>query len=362
MTMGNCELCLEALPAISVIIPVFNCAEYIGGAIRSCLEQIGPSDEIIIVDDGSSDGTTEVLREFSSCLRVRILRQTNQGVSSARNAGVHISIGSFVAFLDADDEFLAHTLNRYRLAIISHPNIDVFFSDYWISDTPGLRYSAHNRIGADRMLAPYIDTVTGGVASLSPGFAEAYANSKVARTLVHTNSIIIRRSLLERTGGFLKNLRVGEDLNLWARCFASGQAAVLLGEPQSMYFRWRGSTKKYELVCEEKIQRLREASAAIHPFSTEWRRLRRQMAHEYLNMIYWIGIDRSPRTTLVRALWRSVVCYPILSTCLRYTFILLLPRPIVRRLRFVHKFVLDSMIPTIQNFKKRMRLGNCVVR
>ena len=71
------------------------------------------------------------------------------------------------------------------------------------------------------------------------------------------------------------------------------------------------------------------------------------MAGEYLNLIYWIGIDRSPRTVLAHALWRSVICYPILSTCLRYAFLLLLPRPIVRRLYFVREFVFDLIAPRI---------------
>ena len=242
--MENREGYFEASPSISVIIPVFNCSEYIGRAIRSCLEQIGPLDDIVVVDDGSFDGTAEVLYEFVLHSQIRVLQQTNQGVSSARNNGVRISTGSFVSFLDADDEFLEHNLYRFRTAIISHPNVDVFFADYWVSDTPGLRYSFHNRIGADRMLAPYIDTVSGEIASLRSEFAEAYTTDKVARTLVHTSSIIIRRSLFDRTGGFLTHLRVGEDLNFWARCFANGQAAVLFGEPQSVYFRWRGSTKK----------------------------------------------------------------------------------------------------------------------
>src|SRR4051794_19844716 len=161
MRMDNREPHSAAWPAISVIIPVFNGANYIGGAIRSCLEQLGPSDEIVVVDDGSSDGTAEILQKFVSHPRVRGLQQANQRVSAARNAGVRISTGSFVAFLDADDEFLAHTLDRYRRAIVSHPDVDIFFADYWISDTPGLIYSFHNRVHADRMLAPYIDTVSG---------------------------------------------------------------------------------------------------------------------------------------------------------------------------------------------------------
>src|SRR4051794_29819359 len=101
MKMENCGRQSNAQSAISVIIPVFNGAEYIGGAIRSCLRQIEPLDEIIVVNDGSFDGTAGVLHKFVLHPQVKVLRQTNQGVSSARNAGVRVSTRGFVAFLDA---------------------------------------------------------------------------------------------------------------------------------------------------------------------------------------------------------------------------------------------------------------------
>jgi glycosyltransferase involved in cell wall biosynthesis len=103
-----------------VIIPVFNCAKYVAAAIRSCLEQIDPSDEIIVVDDGSVDGTVEVLQGFAAQPSVRVQHQTNRGVSGARNAGVGASTGTFVVFLDADDELLPRALHfRWRGPIIS---------------------------------------------------------------------------------------------------------------------------------------------------------------------------------------------------------------------------------------------------
>jgi glycosyltransferase involved in cell wall biosynthesis len=345
-------------PAISIIIPVFNGAAYIADAIKSCVNQVGPSDEIVVVDDGSFDGTAEILRGFIMHPQIKILHQTNQGVSSARNFGVRSARGKFVSFLDADDELLEYALHRFRLAIASHPDIDVFFADYWISDIPGLRYSAHRRLGARRLLAPYIDTTSGEVASLTPEFSEAYAADRIPRVLVHTNSIIMKRSVFDRAGGFLPSLRVGEDLNFWARCFASARVAVLLGEPQSTYFRWRGSTEKYELVCQERVRRLRAASAGVSPFGAEWRRLRRRMAREYLNLIYWIGIDRAPRAVLARALWRSVTCYPILNASLRYFLLLLLPRPVVRRLYFLRASAFDSILSRVRMIKQRMRLSN----
>lgn len=319
-------------PTVSVIIPVFNCAKYVGAAIRSCLEQENPADEIVVVDDGSVDGTAEVLQGFDTHPRVRVRHQRNQGVSAARNVGVRASAGTFVVFLDADDELLPHALRQRRLAIISHPDVDIFLSDYWISDAPGLKRRAHQALDAERMLATHVGSAGYGTISLGPRFAEAYATSKVAHSLVHTSGITIRRTLFDRTGGFAPGLRIAEDYELWSRCFAMGRAALLAGEPQSVYFRWRGSIEKYEAACRDSVRRLRDASDAARPFSAAWHRIRRQMACEYLTLIYWLGVERSSRRTLARVLWRSAICYPIPSAQVRYAFLLLLPRSILRRL------------------------------
>jgi len=108
-------------PTVSVIIPVFNCAKYVDATIRSCLEQIAPSDEIIVVDDGSDHGPTEVLQGFAVQPSVSVQHQTNRGVSAARNACVRASTGTFVVFLDADEALLPDALHfRRRGLIVSH--------------------------------------------------------------------------------------------------------------------------------------------------------------------------------------------------------------------------------------------------
>ncbi len=321
-------------PTISVIIPTYNCAQYVSGAIRSCLGQSEPPNQIVVVDDGSVDGTTDALRAFTAHPSVRVLRQTNQGVSAARNAGVRTSASTFVAFLDADDELRPHALRARRKAIISHPEVDVFFSDYYVSDAPRLERSAHRALDATGMLAVYADATSCDAIRLSSEFSTAYSTSKVPHSLVHTSAITIRRTLFDETGGFTPGMQVAEDYDLWSRCFSKGncKAALLLGEPQSVYFRWRGSIGKYETVCLNGVRQLRNACATTRPFSLEWRRIRRQMAREYLRLIYSLGVERSSRATLVRALWQSTLCYPIPSAQGKYAFLLLLPRPVLRYL------------------------------
>ena len=90
-------------PQVSVVIPAYNCAEYVGQAVESVLHQTIADWEIIVVDDGSRDHTRLVLEKYSD--RIRYIYQQNQGVSIARNCGIELARGEFIAFLDADDYF-----------------------------------------------------------------------------------------------------------------------------------------------------------------------------------------------------------------------------------------------------------------
>src|SRR5919112_291203 len=97
----------DAAPLVSVVIPCYNQAHFLGEAIESVLAQSYPNFEIIVVDDGSTDDTSEVAGRYP---KVRLVRQENQGLSGARNAGLARSEGEYVVFLDADDRLLPEAL------------------------------------------------------------------------------------------------------------------------------------------------------------------------------------------------------------------------------------------------------------
>ena len=95
-------------PLVSVIIPTYNSAGYIEEALESVFEQTLQDFEIIVVDDGSTDGTGEVLRKYGD--RIRYIYQENNGPASARNGGIRVARGEYIAFLDADDLWVSTKL------------------------------------------------------------------------------------------------------------------------------------------------------------------------------------------------------------------------------------------------------------
>jgi glycosyltransferase involved in cell wall biosynthesis len=113
------------MSTISVIIPAYNREAYLAEAIESALGQTLPPDEIIVVDDGSSDRTAEIARSYGR--EVRCISQENQGAGVARNAGVKEAQGSLIAFLDSDDLWLDRKLEAQAAFLRMHPETDMVF-------------------------------------------------------------------------------------------------------------------------------------------------------------------------------------------------------------------------------------------
>ena len=112
-------------PLVSVIIPAYNCAHFLGQAIRSVLAQTFMDYEIIVVDDGSTDDTAAVLGEFGD--QVRHVSQANRGNAAARNAGIALARGQWLSFLDADDLWAPRKLEQQLIDLIGSPGISVSF-------------------------------------------------------------------------------------------------------------------------------------------------------------------------------------------------------------------------------------------
>ena len=178
---------------VTAIITTHNRCELLPGALDSVLQQSRPADEIIIVDDGSTDGTANWLQQLDSCIRV--IQRPQQGVSAARNAAIQAAGGEWLAFLDDDDRWLPHKLEKQLQMIDRHPGHRLCHGEeIWIRN--GKRVNAMNK---HRKQGGWIYPQCLPLCVISPSAA------------------MIHRSLFDDVGLFNESLPACEDYDLWLR-------------------------------------------------------------------------------------------------------------------------------------------------
>ncbi len=180
-------------PLVSVILPTYNRAWIVGEAVESVLGQDYPHLELIVVDDGSTDGTPELLAAYGD--RLRCIRQENQGVSAARNTGIRHATGYLIALLDSDDMWLPGKLSAQIDHFDAHPETLICQTEeIWIRNgvrvNPGKRHRKQSGMIFERSLA---------------------------LCLVSPSAVMLRRSLLDEVGLFDEALPACEDYDLWLR-------------------------------------------------------------------------------------------------------------------------------------------------
>jgi glycosyltransferase involved in cell wall biosynthesis len=184
---------------ISIIIPTYNRKLIVEGAIVSALNQTLKDFEIIVVDDGSADGTREYLESLN--LPIKIISKENSGVSSARNAGIKEASGMYVAFLDSDDSWLPNKLEMQVKYLESHTDIPLVYTDEYIEvNGEMLSQTRFERANVD-------DDIKNNF--LLSGF--------IQKTPIHTSAVMIRKNVLEEVGFFNETLKIHEDSELWNR-------------------------------------------------------------------------------------------------------------------------------------------------
>lgn len=205
-------------PLISVIIPTYNRKHIVVDAIRSAIEQEPKNYEVIVVDDGSTDGTVEYL-EFLN-LPIKIIRKENGGVSSARNAGIKQAMGKYIAFLDSDDLWLPGILKAQSDYLESNPLIPLVYVDQHI-DLQG------KRIDVTRFTMKKLTHEEMSKFDL-PGFAQSPP--------IHISSIMVRKSIFDEVGYFNEGLRIHEDTDMWNRISEKYELGYI--EKPLSVFRW----------------------------------------------------------------------------------------------------------------------------
>jgi glycosyltransferase involved in cell wall biosynthesis len=194
------------LPRVSVVIPCFNAQRYIGATLRSVLAQEGVSLEVVVVDDGSSDGSAQqVAQDFP---QVKLLRVPNGGVARARNRGIEAATGDWIAFVDADDIWLPGKLQAQLDEQAAWADCRMSYTAWkvWFSDSPEPEADVLQELAR-----------TAGELKRWEGASGWIYPELLLDCEVWTSTVLVRRDVLQEIGGFNPDLRIGEDYDLWLR-------------------------------------------------------------------------------------------------------------------------------------------------
>ncbi len=234
-------------PLVSVVLPAYNCERTVGRAIESALRQAFDALEVVVVDDGSTDGTRKVVEGFGNA--VRFFTQPNRGAAAARNRALREARGAFVAFLDADDEFLPGRITGGIGPMVEDPEVGATFC---------------------RLYRQYPD----GTRDI---YGEAYLRSRAfpeylwPSSLVQTSGATCRRAVIDRAGPIDESLRCHDELDLWIRIGEVSKTvlipdalAVFHDTPGSYSKRWADDRSEADFyrVIEKALQRSPERYAA----------------------------------------------------------------------------------------------------
>lgn len=197
-------------PPTSVIIPTFNCAPFIASTIESVLRQTAKVAEIIVVDDGSTDGTKQVLAQFGNA--IRYLDQKNAGLSVARNRGIAEARGEFIALLDADDIWRGDKIELQAGLLAKHKDIEAVFSDYQNFRGPVFERPYFQDIALLAQLQ--VEKLDGaGLKVVDRDFFRKILRHHV----ILPSTFIARKACVERVGMFDPSFRIVQDTHLWLR-------------------------------------------------------------------------------------------------------------------------------------------------
>src|SRR3954454_21083830 len=199
-------------PTFSVVIPAYNARHLIGSTIRSVLQQTREDFELIVVDDGSQDGTPDVVSSIEDP-RLRMVRQANSGTAGARNRGVQESSAGLVSFLENDDLWMPSYLELMGAALDADPSAGLAYTDGWGFDDRSRQIMRKTAMaGGDPPLPP-------------PADHDEFLARLMRRNFI-LSSATVRRSVLSEVGGFRHNLGGCDDYDLWIRILLAGHGAV----------------------------------------------------------------------------------------------------------------------------------------
>ncbi len=237
------------MPKVSVIIPCYNSERFIRQTLESVLSQTFNDLEIIVVDDGSTDSTADIVNSFKDN-RIVYHYKANQGLSSARNKGISLSQGEYIAFLDHDDIWLPEKLKIQLEVFTANQEAAMVFSDAYITDLNGKRIKRFFKI--------------------SPPFKGKVFNKLLSDNFVPILTVMLKRTVFEKTGLFNSNYKIAEDWDFFLR-LAKNYSFDYINTPLAEYRVHDASfSKNAKLALEESLDLMQR-------YLTEFNRLNRRI-------------------------------------------------------------------------------------
>jgi glycosyltransferase involved in cell wall biosynthesis len=203
-------------PTVSVIVPAYNYGRFIGQMVESLQQQTLTDWECVVVDDGSTDDTEEVVKFHADRdPRIKFLRQANQRQAAARNTGLQNSTGLFIQFLDADDLIEPRKLELQVAYLKQNPEVDITYS--------GVRYFTDDRVEERLLSRQYSSWENAGawMPEIS-GAGKDLLPVLLRNNIMVVNSPLVRRRAIDQIGLFEVGLTPVEDWEYWIRCAAQG--------------------------------------------------------------------------------------------------------------------------------------------
>ncbi len=205
----------------SVVIPLFNKAAYVGRTIDSVLCQTHSDFELVVVDDGSTDDSIHIVEQYSDS-RIRLVKKSNGGEGSARNAGVDAAKNELICFLDADDEWAPWFLEEIHSLVSRSPNAVLYATAFSVKEQDGsLRQYFHDGIGrnlANNGILNYLGCLAEGQFAIS------------------SSSVCVKKRAMQAVGAFDESLKIGADIHTWIRVCFLGHA-LYSARPSAVYRR-----------------------------------------------------------------------------------------------------------------------------
>ena len=309
----------------SIIIPLYNKEKYISRAINSILNQSYKSYEIIVIDDGSTDNSYEIIDsiKYSNLIKYK---QTNMGVSIARNKGVELAKYDFLVFLDADDEWENNFLENICILIEYYPNSGIFATNnYFILHDGILFYNKYEEL--------FLDSNYGIINNYFDVFVK-YGNSPFSNS-----NFCIKKELFLQLGGYKEGVTLTEDSDLWCRGALISSIAYCKLPLSYYYVDIPNNTnnhiiKKNYQVTDTLLSLLKSNSIPQNLISS----VKKLIAHFQLNCAKKILLNNGAKRNVIRHLFKKYIILYFPIKFIFYLCLLIIPNLVVIKIHRTIKY------------------------